>query len=145
MYNRILQYINRNSNFATEDKGLITIYHGFLPSLAIYPVLSKWWKGEQEQFPYPTVRLNLGDKQVAKVGIPMDVWHVRSDIGKAIVIPDTLIYTMKYNVGEDIYEIPTDELTYVDLDWDSEEEELDKWEEELGNRKKPRKARRPRK
>lgn len=123
MIQRILQYLNRNANYAIEDKGLITIYQGLVPGMCIYPYVSKWWK-EGDEFPYPTVRIH--SNLIPAVGIPLDVWQVRTDLNRSLVIPDTMMYNMKYNVEAGIYEIPTDELNYVDLT--SEEEMLADWE-----------------
>jgi hypothetical protein len=136
MIQHILAYLNRNANYATEDKGLITIYHGLVPGMCIYPYTNKWWK-QGDEFPYPTVRIH--SDAIPAVGLPLDIWQVRTDFNRALVIPDTMVYSLKYRVDTGMYELPTDELGYIDLT--SEEEMLANWHEGRDRVRKPRKKR----
>lgn len=136
MINTILKYLNRNEQFASEEKGVITIFRGYSPGVTICPVVNKYWKVGQDNFPYPTVRIY--EPWIPKTTTPLDIWQLREDHSLALVIPDSTLYTLKLNPDTGIYDVPTEGLTIIDLT--SEEELEHDWSRE--KTKKPRKVRR---
>lgn len=139
-YTPILQYLEYNGNYAREEDGVIYLFQGIQPHLAIIPIVNSYWQPRHGvEFPYETLR--IPEPMVPKIGLPLDIWILRSDLRAYIPTPDTILYGelgAKYAVKGG-WEFPPEELLGA-VELDSEGELLVDWERRKQRKPQARKA-----
>lgn len=94
---------NRILHHLIEDMGLyavrnedkygpdIVVYSGFKKSCYVEVEIKKVWRADQDVFPWSEVNLPERKGKFLKLGLPIEFYILRSDMQRAIVLPDYVV------------------------------------------------------
>jgi hypothetical protein len=69
----------------------LIVYKGFKPAYYAEVEIKRVWKADQNEFPWETVQLPSRKLKFANLGVPIEFFILREDLGMAIIIPDYVV------------------------------------------------------
>ena len=119
---KVVEYLTETAGlFATPNDELyapdIIVFNGFRKAYYVEVEVKHGWKPGQESFPFSTVNLPERKGKYLKLRTPIEYWILRSDMGRAIILPDYLVSSSPLvevpnrlvESGELFYQVPTSE------------------------------------